>query len=105
MKGAPTEADAPRNVPNSPAFNLMVTVTPRPVTGSPHGTLEAPLPPCGASSFPEFADPGASFFSTQYESSLLIDDSCGGTWQREASDGGKLFRGFFFLGATSLLAL
>ena len=32
---APTEADAPRNIPNSPAFNLMVTVTARPVTGSP----------------------------------------------------------------------
>ena len=53
-------------------------------------------PPCGASSFSESVDSGASFFSTQYESSLLIDNSCGGTWQREASDGGKLFRGFFF---------
>ena len=30
IKGAPTEADAPRNIPNSPAFNLMVTVTPVP---------------------------------------------------------------------------
>ena len=62
-------------------------------------------PRAGLLHFLSLADSGASFFSTQYESSLLIDNSCGGTWQREASDGGKLFRGFFFLGATSLLAL
>ena len=46
-------------------------------------------PPCGASSFSEFVDSGASFFSAQYEPSLLVDDSCEGDVTQKPRTGGN----------------
>ena len=59
-----------------------------------HGTLEAPLPPCGASSFSEFVHSGASFFRLSMSPVFWLTIRAWVTWARGAADGGHLFRGF-----------
>jgi hypothetical protein len=68
----------------------------RAITGSPHGTLEAPLPRAGLLHFLSLSIPVLPFFRRSMSPAFRLTIRAWVTWARGASDGGKLFRGFFF---------